>query len=99
MFAQLVPQGPTSKQSHRVINFCKVRIEIVPLFSAIELVHKVPWGPRYGLRLDIAAGPLAIKYLEHFPRDLPLIEFDKEWDTLNEFVKLGFGWTARTTTQ
>ena len=99
LFAQLlIPQGPTSKQSNRIIDFCIVSTSIFPLFSAIRLVFKVPWGPHYGMLLDIAATPLAVKCLKQiFPKDLPLMDFNKEWNTLNDFVKLGLWRKAQTT--
>ena len=99
LFAQIIlPSGPTSKQSDRIIDFMLCSASIFPLFSAIRLVHKVPFGPHFGMLLDIAATPLLVTCLKQiFPKGLPLVEFKIEWNTLSDFTKLGFWRKAQST--
>ena len=101
LHAQIIlPSGPTSKQSDRIIDFILCSAFIFPLFTAIRLVHKVPWGPHYGMLLSMAATPLSVTCLKQvFPNALPLVEFNQEWNTLSDFTKLGFGRKTQKTGQ
>ena len=99
LLAQIrLPSGPTSKHSDRIIDLTLCSLSIFPFFSAIRLVYKVPWGPHYGMLLDMAATPLLVTCLKQvFPMSLPLVEFNQEWNALSDFTKLGFWRKAQKT--
>ena len=56
----LAPQGPTTKRSDRKIDFALVHPDLFPIFSAFGFDHEVPWGPHYGLLIEVDDAPLLV---------------------------------------
>ena len=82
----LVPQGPTTKRSDRKIDFALLHPDLFPIFSAFGFDHEVPWGPHYGLLIEVDDAPLLVKGLVLCcPRDLPMADFNKGWKQLTQY--------------
>ena len=78
----LAPQGPTAKRSN-TIDFALLHPDLFPIFSAFGFDHEVPWGPHYGLLIDVDDAPVTVKGLVLCcPRDLPMAEFNIVWKQL-----------------
>ena len=56
----LVPQGPTTKTSDGQLALAILPPELFPVFSAWGVDHEVPWGPRYGLLIEVDNVPLPV---------------------------------------
>ena len=82
----LVPQGPTTKSSDRIIDFALVHADIFDSFSALCIDNMVPWGPHYGLGISVAQSPMLITgNVMCIPRDLPMADFKIAWNALNQY--------------
>ena len=96
MAAQLVvPEGPTSTCSSRIIQYFVISNSIFPLVHSLKIDYMVPWGPHFGLVLRLKAKPLAVRGLvQCLPKDLPMEDFVEKWDTMNQYEQYDSWGTA-----
>ena len=84
----LVPAEPTLQNSEKIIQFALVSPCLFPVCSAIAVDHDVPWFPHYGLIVNFAAKPMLIKATVLCkPKQLPMADFQTNWQNLNEYQK------------
>ena len=80
-----MPQGPTTKSSNRKIAFALLHAELFPEFSTLTLDQNVPWGPHYGLCIEVDQSPLLVTgNVLCSPRDLPMANSNNIWTNLNQ---------------
>ena len=80
------PQVPTTITTNddRIIDFGLLSKEIQLMIKSIQPIHSVVWGPHIALLITLFASPRSIfRYVQGFPKALPMSDFNKAWNKLS----------------